>query len=166
MIYKSIHIDDAVYQTLIDCEISELPISVSKLCGKMGVVPIKNSVINTLNGENGVSINENGIWYIIYDDTQTDETARFTIAKQIGVILSVEDADRFAMHILTPTCVLRGIGAKEANDIAKLCKVNYSIAYGCSRRLGALRGQSICSNPLERRVFANFSEFIKNNKRT
>lgn len=182
--YRYVHVRDAAWQTLIDYNVTELPVSLLKICRAAGIKVIRDSVAHMLNyGEFGISVKQGDAWYIIFDDSDTPQRIRFTIAHELGhIFLGHEmkygyhtrkynivkpsdetEADMFAARLLAPACVLWGIGVKTAEDIAELCNISYTAARIRARRLETLRSRGkFLSSQLERRVYDNFSEFIQN----
>lgn len=184
---KYAHVRDAAWQTLIDYNIRSLPVQLSAICRMAGIKLLKNSDAHKLKeGEFGVSVKQRDVWYIIYDDTDTVQRVRFTVAHELGHIFlghemlygyhtrktniakpaAETEADMFAARLLAPACVLWGIGAETAEEIAAVCNISYTAADIRSRRLAVLRSRGKwLSSQLEKQVFENFSEFINHNKR-
>lgn len=184
---KYSHIRDAVWQTLVDYNVNSLPVSLHEICRKAEIRVLKNSNIHELSeGESGVSINQNGVWYIIFDDYDTVQRARFTIAHELGHIFlghemlygyytrktniakpaAETEADMFASRLLAPACILWGIGAETPEEIANICNISYTAADIRSRRMKLLRSRGkFLSSQLEQQVFNNFSDFMKANKK-
>ena len=74
-------------------------------------------------------------------------------------------AERFAIGILAPACVLYGLGIHTAEDIAKVCGISLSAAKIRAERLAVLyQRKSFFCSPLERKVFELFEDFIKANR--
>lgn len=75
------------------------------------------------------------------------------------------DADMFAARLLAPACVLWGINAVTANQIAKVCDISLSSAIYRAERLNMLRkrGKFLIS-PLEKQVYEQFKDYIQNNR--
>lgn len=182
--YKYAHVRNAAWQTLIDYNVTELPVSLLKICRAAGIKVIRDSVCRQLNyGESGISVKQGDIWYIIFDDTDTLQRIRFTIAHELGhIFLGHElkygyhtrkynivkpsdetEADMFAARLLAPACVLWGLGVQSAEDIAAICNISYSAASIRFRRLEMLRERnSFFLNPLEQKVYDNFKEYMQN----
>lgn len=180
------HVRDAAWQTLIDYNVQRLPVSLNDICSLAGIILLKNSTAHKLQeGEFGVSVKQKGKWYIIFDDSDTIQRVRFTIAHELGHIFlghemlygyytrknniakpaAETEADMFAARLLAPACVLWGIGAETAEDIAAVCNISYTAADIRSRRLAILRSRGkFLSSQLEKRVYENFSEFIQTNQ--
>lgn len=183
MIYgKYKHVRNAAWQTLIDYHICSLPVQTSKICNTAGIRILKNNAALMLKpGESGLSILQNGIWYIIYDDTDTPQRVRFTIAHELGHIFLGHDmlygyhtrrnniakpyaeteADMYAARLLAPACVLWALGAETPEDIARICNISMTAAYYRAERLAVLRSRGkFLTSPLERQVYEQFREFV------
>lgn len=154
-----------------------------------GIRLIKNSQAQVLRDEEvGISIYNGKQWYIIYDNTLPIGRIRFTIAHELGHIFlnhplnigfytrttahqipRVEnEANIFASRFLAPACVIWGINAYNAAEIAQVCEISQQAAKIRAERMALLkpRGKFLCS-PLEREVFLQFADFIRqynNNK--
>lgn len=185
---KYAHVRDAAWQTLIDFGISSLPVSLSGICRIAGIKLLKNSSAHRLeDGEFGISIKQGDIWYIIFDDTDTVQRTRFTISHELGHIFlghemvygyhtrktniskpyAETEADMFAARLLAPACVLWGIGAESPEEIAAICNISYTAADIRFRRLEILRSRGkFLSSQLEKQVYDNFDDFIKEYKKT
>lgn len=180
--YKNIR--DAAWRALLDFGCDRLPISLSDICDRLGIVLLDNTSAQELRPtESGVALKQGGVWYIIFDDTDTRGKQRFTIAHELGHILlghalkdgyytrksnivKPEDetaADMFAARLLAPSCVLWGIGATTAQQIADVCDISYTAARIRAERLDLLRQRNkFLTSPIERQVYAQFEDFIKN----
>lgn len=183
---KYAHVRDAAWQTLIDYDVRRLPVSLSAICRSAGIKLLKNSAAHMLReGEFGVSVKQGNVWYIVYDDSDTIQRGRFTVAHELGHIFlghemlygyhtrktniakpaAETEADMFAARLLAPACVLWGIGAETAEEIAAVCNISYTAADIRSRRLAVLRSRGkFLSSQLEKSVYQNFSEYIQTNQ--
>lgn len=182
--YKNIR--DAAWQALLDFGCDHLPISLSDICDKLEIVLLDNTEAQELRPtESGVALKQNGVWYIIFDDTDSRGKQRFTIAHELGHILlghalkdgyytrrsnivKPEDetaADMFAARLLAPACVLWGINAVTAEQIARVCDISLTAATYRAERMNLLckRGKFLTS-PLERQVYEQFKNYIQNNR--
>ena len=78
---------DAAWRVLIDNDIRELPVSLVQIAKNNGITIVKDSDVKMLKeGESGMSIFENGKWYIVYNDGESAGRRRFTIAHELGHI--------------------------------------------------------------------------------
>ena len=174
------------WQTLLDLNITSLPVDVISICKTLGINVVKNSVINELkSNESGVCLFENNEWYIIFDDTSSKERARFTIAHELGHILlghplqygyharkidvskpDVEvEADIYASRLLAPACVLWGLDLHTPEEIKAVCGISYTAAKIRAERMEILYKRSkFLTSPLERKIYSNFATYIRQNK--
>ena len=169
---------------MIDHKISSLPVDVLKIARNSDVRVIKNSIVNVLlQNENGRSYYDGTYWYIIYNDLNPVEISRFTVAHELGHYFlghelkyvkyahtrevdpkpkSEIQADRFAIRLLCPACVLWGLDLHSPDDIARYCKVDSTVATQRAERMNFLYDRDkFLTNPLEQEVYDNFKPFIK-----
>ena len=171
---------------MLDFGCDSLPIELSDICNKLGVVLLDNTTAQELHPtESGVAIRQNGTWYIVFDDTDTLGKQRFTVAHELGHILlghalkngyytrqnnlvkpaDETAADMFAARLLAPSCVLWGIGAQTAAEIAAVCNISITAARIRAERLDLLRQRNaFLTSPLERDVYNHFKDYINNNR--
>ena len=156
---------------------------VLKIARNSNVRVIKNSVVNVLlPTENGRSYYDGTYWYIIYNDLNPVEISRFTIAHELGHYFLGHDlkyvkyahtrevdtkpkseiqADRFAIRLLCPACVLWGLDLQSPEEIARYCKVDLSVATQRAKRMKILYDRNIfLTSPLEQEVYDNFKPSI------
>nr|DAM47978.1 MAG TPA: IrrE N-terminal-like domain [Caudoviricetes sp.] len=104
--------------------------------------------------------------YIIVDDKLSIAVQRYSIAHEIGHILLGDgeyEAERFAIDILAPACVLWGLNLHTAEDIARVCNISITSAQRRAERMRILYDRNMfLSHPLERQVFEQFRDFINN----
>lgn len=162
--------------------VNELPVRTGVICKNMGIV-IKEYESKEEN--DGFCLIRNGVPYIVVKKNCSIERKRFTVAHELGHILCghvgkfelvnrepsprdnpVEQAANvFASRLLAPACVLWGCGVRCADDIMKLCQISKTAAeYRMERIKVLLYKNKFLSSPLERRVYAQFEEFIEKNK--
>ena len=169
-LYKNLR--DAAWKCLADFKIDSLPVDVLKITRAAGIRVIKNSdVSDLLPGERGKAYYNGVNWFIIYDDTQSIELSRFTIAHELGHIFlghaltyaqysniqefgekpkAEEQADSFAIRLLCPACVLMSLELYDAESIAKYCKVPLSHAKNRAKRMHTLRRRNMFfTDPME-----------------
>lgn len=179
--YKNVR--NAAWQCLIDFEIKELPVNLMSISKKADIKILKNSSVNELEpGESGASLlEESHQWYIVYDDQNTRQRSRFTIAHEFGHIFlghelrnghhartfdkskseSEREADLFAARLLAPACVLWGLDKHTAVEISGLCDISISAAQARANRMTILYERNMfLTSPLERKVYDNFRDFI------
>lgn len=172
---------DATWHILIDLDVRELPIKVVSLCNRIGV-EVKYTRSPNISGEAQI-VDE--IPVILVSKFDPPERQRFTIAHELGHILlghvgkyplvnrepSPSDnpieqaANVFASRLLSPACVLWGCRVRSPEEIAKLCRISMGAARYRWERMQILydRGKFLTS-PLERKVFAQFLPYIRNNR--
>ena len=169
---------DAAWRCLCEYKIKSLPVDVLHIARSAGIKVIKNRDVNELlPSESGVAIYDGEHWYIIYDEENPAERRRFTVAHELGHIFLghhirkrysarskvfcikpeiEQEADMFAIGLLCPSCVLWGLNLHTADEIARACKVPYGVARICAERMAVLY------SPLEKEVYSNFQEYVRN----
>ncbi len=180
-IYKKIR--NASWQCLIDCNINSLPTNLSAVCNRFNIRVIENSSLRShqlKDNERGKTLIFQHDIFIIVRDTDPMPVQRYTIAHELGHILighniSEYEAERFAIGILAPACVLWGLDVHDPEEIAKLCNISLTAAkiraeimellYQREQDFLKSKGRScFLQSPLERKVFAQFQNFINENK--
>lgn len=178
---------NASWQCLIDYGVSSLPINVLKIANNAGIKVIANSQVdNDFNKlkfkESGKSIFDSGEWYVVFNDTEPIYRCKFTVAHELGhIFLGHEtqngqhrrtinitkpeeetEADIFASRLLAPACVLWALDLHTAEEIAKACDVSYQAAKIRANRMEVLyKRNKFLTSPLEKQVYKNFENFIK-----
>lgn len=135
--------------------------------------------------ESGLAVRQDGKWYIIFDDTDVHGKQRYTVAHELGHILmghalkngyytrkenivkpaDETEADMFAARLLAPACVLWGINAITPEQIAAVCDISRTAATYRAERMDLLRKRGkFLTSPLERQVYKQFEDYIKNNR--
>ena len=173
---------DAVWRFLIEDGISELPISVSQICRRRGIL-VK---MYDGTGEDGYTEHVNGRC-TIYISTSIDNVGRrrFTAAHELGHIIlghvgreglvNREPSERdnpieraahvFASRLLAPACVLWGCNAYAPEQIMQLCNISRQAAEFRSARMRELRTRGrFLTSPLERAVYEQFSSYIEEHR--
>ncbi len=182
-IYKDAR--NAAWQCLVDFKIKSLPVVVSEIACAADITIIKNSDVNCLKSEqSGKTIVQKGRFYIVYNNTENSRRCRFTIAHELGHIFlghllintpqyrtfAVRDdnesaANVFARDLLAPACVLHELNAITAADISKLCNISLEAATYREQRMRELENRNAWYlHPLERKVRAQFEDFINSKK--
>lgn len=174
-IYKNAR--DASWRFLLQHKICSLPVDLKPLISVMGIAVRKDNSGILHADERGRTINENGDLHIIVRDVPIPQK-RYTIMHEIGHIVlghtetagcsDVDEyaAERFAIGVLAPACVLWGIGVKTAEEIAELCNISITSAKIREKRMQELYTRNkFLTSPLERQVFQQFSDFINRKKR-
>ena len=173
---------DLAWQILIDLHITELPISVTGICRRLGIT-IK--LYEPVDDNSGYSTVIDGKAIIFVSAKDLPERQRFTAAHELGHILlghvgkyklvnrepSANDnpiekaANIFASRLLAPACVLWGCGVKDAEQISKLCNISKQSANYRMERMNILyKRNAFFKSPLERAVYNNFKHYISKNK--
>ena len=173
---------DLAWQLLIEQRITELPISVSKICKNLDIA-IK--LYEPTDDNSGYSTIIGGKAIIFVSSRDLPERQRFTAAHELGHILlghvgkyelvnrepSATDnpieqaANVFASRLLAPACVLWGCAVKNAEQIEQLCNISKQSAnYRMERMKILYKRNAFLKSPLERKVYDNFKNYIRNNK--
>lgn len=121
---------------------------------------------------------------ILYDRNAPPTRLRFTIAHELGHIAlghvrpgertaqnrepqpgdspMEQAANRFAVDLLAPACVLWGLGIHTPEEIAEVCAISRASAEFRATRMAELyRRGKFLTHPAERAVYAAFLPFIK-----
>ena len=184
-VYKNCR--DAVWKCLIECDIKTLPVPVIPIAKHFGISVIKDSLVHELRkGESGISIFNGTGWIIVYDDSESRQRKRFTVAHELGHILlghemkkgfylrssSVHkplletEADVFASRLLAPACVLWGLNLHDADEISRICDMSISASQIRARRMKILYERNMfLTSPLEREVYIRFSDYIESSSK-
>ncbi len=173
-IYKNAR--DASWKFLLWHNVLSLPVNLKPIISEMGITVRKDNSNILQTDERGRSVNENGKLHIIVRDDPIPQK-RYTIMHEIGhIVLGHTESDdrsdideyvaeRFAIGVLAPACVLWGIGIRTAEEIAELCNISITSAKIREKRMRELYARNkFLTSPLERQVFEQFSDFI-NSKR-
>lgn len=165
---------NASWQCLIDYHIDRLPVQITRIVRLTGIRLVENSkVLKLTPHESGRSICDGNHWTIIYDEEDTPQRCRFTVAHELGHILlghnakgvySAEEetaANVFASRLLAPACVLWALDIHSAQEIKELCNISMSAASIRAERMKVLyaRNKFLLSD-LEKRVYEQFLPFI------
>lgn len=175
-IYKNIR--TSAWQCLIDYNVTELPVKISRIAYSAGINIVKNSNHPTLSETQvGATLKVGKELYIIYDDTLPPTRCRFTIAHELGHIFlghisqdyttmgDERSANMFATRILAPACILHELCCTTPYQIAKLCNISMQSARFRAERMTILeRRNKWYADPLEQKVCQQFSEYIKKQK--
>lgn len=167
---------------LIENSISSLPICLNDILRKNNWVAISYSKLKTLNNEFCLEEMKNNLgfslftkdnqYYIMYDDSASIESQRFTISHEIGHIVlghfknlnknREQGANMFAARILMPMCVLYECNIKSIEEIALLCNVSSISAKFRFERLQMLKKrQKFYTDKNELSLLNNFKSFIE-----
>ncbi len=176
-VYKNAR--NASWQCLIDCGITELPINPVQVAAHYGII-CKQATADWLKGASGQIIAVKDKVYILVNDAEPHGRQRFTVMHELGHYLlghlgdvpmsrsedecrpeEEQAADKFAVDILAPACVLWGLGLRSAEDIARICEISMQAARFRAQRMELLYQRDVfLSHPLEKKVFEQFGDFI------
>lgn len=173
------------WEILLREKVRSLPVDVVALCHNMGIRVVEYTEPRPDTGD-GFSCLLNGIPHICIEQTDNRARQRFTVAHELGHILlghidqsglvnrepSPQDnpieqaANTFAARLLSPACVLWGCCVSSAAEIAALCDISLTAAsYRWERMQVLLARDKFLSSPLERKVYRQFSKYIKTCRR-
>lgn len=179
---------NAAWRALIDGGIVSLPTRLKSIVRLADARVVDNARVNLLrdNQLGCLAVIEGGR-YIVLDKTVSVQRQRYTLAHEIGHILlghALSDvtlnrdtvviytdpqeyqAERFAIDILAPACVLWGLNIHSAEEIAEICNISLQSAHIRAARMEELyRRDRFLTSPLERQVYAQFKSFIEENRR-
>lgn len=177
-IYKKAR--DSAWKFLIDNRVNSLSVKLSAICHQNGI-----SLLYDYSGEY-LTQTEKGCTFIdaekrlsiILNPNDKIEIQRYTIAHEFGHISMKHftekmigksemeyQAERFAIDVLAPACVLWGLGLHNAKEISEVCDISMTAAQIRAERMKILYKRNVLlTSPLERRVFEQFSGFIKQYK--
>lgn len=176
---------NASWQFLLDNKIDRLPVKLSSICRENNYILCKDSKIHYLKPlQLGATFYANSTWYIVFSDKISVQAQRYTIAHELGHIFlghimkdghygrtfTIDDeqeyqAERFAIDILAPACVLWGLDLQTPEEIAKVCNISMTSAQKRAKRMEELyRRNMFLSHPLERQVYQQFQKFIIENR--
>lgn len=172
-IYKTAR--DTAWKFLIDNHVCALPVKLSAICRQKGILLLYDHNGKYLSKtERGRTFIDSTGFSIVLNSTDSAAVQRYTIAHELGHIflghftestsspLETEyQAERFAIDILAPACVLWGLNLHTAEEISQACGISMQAAEIRAERMDVLykRGKFL-AHPLERRVFQQFRPFI------
>lgn len=184
-IYK--YARDMAWQFLIDNQVSELPLQLSTICRNNGYRLLLDSNSTYLKEDDrGATFLKDEQWHIVLNAYDSIQVRRYTLAHELGHIFlkhplrdgkfgrsfgvqrepksPIEyQAERFAIDILAPACVLWGLKLQTAEEISKVCNISMRSAEIRAERMKLLYQRNMfLSHPLERQVFKQFSKFMEN----
>lgn len=177
-IYKNAR--NASWQCLIDCSISSLPIKPVQIAAHYGI-SCKSATKEKLKDASGeIKALEEDEIYISFREDEPKERQRYTIMHELGHYLlghlgtepmtrsesdcrpkEEQAADKFAIDMLAPACVLWGLNLHSAEDIARVCNISMQAAQFRAQRMELLYKRNMfLSHPLEKQVFEQFKKFL------
>lgn len=173
---------DAAWCLLLDNKVDRLPVSVTQICKRLGILV---KLYMPTDGNDGETFMANGKPVILVSEGSPPARQRFTAAHELGHILLghlgryqlvnrepepsdnpiEQEANVFASRLLAPACVLWGCGARTPGQIMKLCSISRQAAEFRAARMAVLYERNkFLTSPLEREVYEQFSEYIKRNR--
>lgn len=173
---------DIAWEILIREQISELPVSVSRICHNMHI-PIK--LYDSDDDNSGYSILTKNGPVIFVKAYEPSTRQRFTVAHELGHILlnhvgeyflvnrepsktdnPIEQAANvFASRLLAPACILWGCNVRDAKKISEMCQISEQSAEFRQQRMEVLYKRDVfLKSPLERKVYENFKEYIEKHR--
>lgn len=178
---------NTAWQFLLDNKVNKLPISLSEICADKSIRLLRDSRHELLSDDDrGATYIKEGKYHIVINGLDPVSVQRYTTAHELGHIYlnhpmsyglygrtygiqrkpktSIEyQAERFAIDILAPACVLWGLDLYAPEDIADVCKISIQSAVYRSERMKLLRKRnSFLRHPLEREVYKQFKSFVEN----
>lgn len=176
-IYKNVR--NAAWNCLIDCDIRTLPIQTTQITADHGIQCKKANDIY-LGGHSGKILEIGGQVYILCNSNDTAPRQRYTIMHELGHYLlghlgetplsrsesecrtdEEQAADKFAIDMLAPACVLWGLQIHTAEEIARVCHISMQAAQYRAKRMELLYQRNMfLTHPLERQVYEQFRDFI------
>lgn len=186
-IYKQTR--DAAWRFLIDNNITSLPLSFSDIC-RANNIKLLRYIGNDYfaDDERGITFIKDGQYNIIVNGADSLQVQRYTMGHELGHIFLGHlqngqmhtrisgtrsdpkapmeyQAERFAMGILAPACVLWGLDLHSPKDIAKVCYISIEDArYRADRMRDLYKRDVFLASELEKRVFEQFKSFVETKK--
>lgn len=171
------------WRFLLDNNIDSLPVNFNVVAQNMGIKIRQDNGSILLPHERGATITDGTKTYIILRQSNI-ASMRYTTAHELGHIFlghpmidgkygrtfiidnPIEyQAERFAIDILAPACVLWALNIHTPQEIAQLCNISMSSAVKRARRMKELYHRNrFLLHPLERQVYHQFENFIEENK--
>lgn len=176
-IYKQVR--NASWQFLIDNKVSSFPVDLRTIVKSMGI-KVRKDDGTFLNDSKGATFFSSDTCYIVIAPNLTAQEARYTVAHELGHITlghtlfngsanlpkrEEYEAERFAISILAPACVLWGLDLHTPEEISTLCNISSGYAIKRAERMKTLYARNaFLLSPLERRVFNQFRPYIDSKK--
>ena len=178
---------NAAWEFLIKNDVRKLPVSLSAICARNNIVLLRDNLHTYLtHNDRGATYLRDGVFNIVLNGSDPVPVQRYTTAHELGHIYfkhpmtngnygrsfgiqqepksPIEyQAERFAIDILAPACVLWGLNLHTAEDIAEICNISIQSAKIRAERMKILYKRNMfLSHPLERHVYNNFRAFVEN----
>lgn len=175
---------NASWKFLIDYNITQLPVNLKPITDSLDIKVRFGDERVLSPGQRGLTTTDGFETYIVVRKGSSLAETRYTIMHELGHgylghplidgkyarTFAIEnqyeyEAERFAIDVLAPACVLWGLDLHSAEDIARACNISITSARRRTERMEILYERNMfLSHPLERKVFEQFSDFIDKNK--
>lgn len=172
-IYKQVR--NASWQFLIDNKVSSFPVDLRTIVKSMGI-KVRRDDGTFLNDNKGATFFSSDTCYIVTAPNLTAQEARYTVAHELGHITlghtlfngsanlpkrEEYEAERFAISILAPACVLWGLDLHTPEEISTLCNISSGYAIKRAERMAKLYERNkFLTSQLECQVFQQFKPYI------
>lgn len=178
------HIRNAAWQCLLDCGIDSLPVQISAIAEHFGIgiyaygpnldLICRSGLEPLLDAMGFAYADPSGRLMIFFNEKTSRQQIRFTIAHELGHILLghvgadtpqgrllnptveklEEAADRFAVRLLAPACVLWAKDAYTAEEIEAVCDLSPEYAEKRAKRMKTLRKKNAwLTSDLEKKLY-------------
>ena len=181
---------NAAWRFLLDNNVSLLPVDLISICKKNNIKvlrDVKSLYLDT--HERGVTFLRDKQYNVLLNAADPLSVQRYTIAHELGHIYMKHpltngkygrtfgtqreekspieyQAERFAIDILAPACVLWGLKLTEPDEISKVCRISLQAATYRAERMKILyKRNAFLKNPMEKEVYEQFYMFINNQKK-
>lgn len=181
-IYKDAR--DAAWRFLIDYHVDRLPVDLKAITDMLGIKVVFDDNNILYPNQKGTTLTDESATYIIIRRGGTPAENKYTVIHELGhgyfghplvdskygKTFAYDNqyeyqAERFAVDVLAPACVLWGLDLHTAKDISEVCNISMSSAQIRAERMDVLYQRNrFLTSPLERQVFSQFSDFIKQHK--
>ena len=183
-IYKQAR--DAAWQFLINNNITLLPVNLANVCRNNNIRLFRDTKsIYLSESDKGATYLRDNQFYIFVNGLDSAAVQRYTVGHELGHIFlqhpmkngkygrsfgvqgkpksKIEyQAERFAIDILAPSCVLWALNLHTAEEISEICNISIQAATHRAERMEILyQRNSFLKHPLERQVFERFKRYIE-----
>lgn len=140
-------VTSAAYKTLLDYNLTVFPNNLLQITKAEKIRVLQNSKARLLAEGVYASSYFDGKWYIVYDDTLSRQMYRLVIAQELGRIFlghpmycngfgysfiqtpfGNEQAAKFAIELLVPTCLFCNMKNKRVNNLVKYFNISKELA--------------------------------------
>lgn len=175
---------DKAWEFLLRNKIDRLPLSISEVCRSNNIRLLRDTQEVILpDNARGATFLWEGQFCIVLRSSESPQAQRYTAAHELGHIClehpmtdskygrtfktSEKDpieyqAERFAINILAPACVLWALDLHTPEEIAAVCNISPTAAYYRAERMKELYARNaFLLHPLERQVYEQFRPFVE-----